>query len=247
MKVQLISDVHLEFMMPAMQHAVLGSIFKGEANTLVLAGDIFPLRIIDTVRDALNFICEKYENVLYVPGNHEFYGTSPGFGETNLGAVCNEISNFHWLRSASKPLKIGNKTFWGDTMWFPDGPSNKMLEDQLNDFRHIHAFTPWCYRQNMAFRQAYQNVQADVVITHHLPSYKSVPARYRSDVVGNDLNVFFVSDMEREMNIWQPKFWFHGHTHDPCDYTLGDTRVICNPLGYPGEFDRKYKNRVIDI
>jgi hypothetical protein len=30
------------------------------------------------------------------------------------------------------------------------------------------------------------------------------------------------------------KVWVHGHMHDPFDYTLGETRVICNPRGYIG-------------
>jgi predicted phosphodiesterase len=29
--------------------------------------------------------------------------------------------------------------------------------------------------------------------------------------------------------------WIHGHTHTPCQYVVGDTRVICNPIGYPRE------------
>jgi hypothetical protein len=29
--------------------------------------------------------------------------------------------------------------------------------------------------------------------------------------------------------------WIHGHMHDPFDYEINGTRVICNPRGYPGE------------
>ena len=33
------------------------------------------------------------------------------------------------------------------------------------------------------------------------------------------------------------RLWIHGHTHDSCDYRLGDSRrsvrVVCNPRGYP--------------
>jgi Calcineurin-like phosphoesterase len=31
-----------------------------------------------------------------------------------------------------------------------------------------------------------------------------------------------------------PRYWLHGHVHKSLDYTIGDTRVICNPRGYPG-------------
>jgi predicted phosphodiesterase len=29
--------------------------------------------------------------------------------------------------------------------------------------------------------------------------------------------------------------WIHGHSHDRCDYRIGKTRVVANPLGYPNE------------
>jgi hypothetical protein len=30
----------------------------------------------------------------------------------------------------------------------------------------------------------------------------------------------------------QIKLWTHGHTHEPFDYMIGSTRVVCNPRGY---------------
>ena len=34
-----------------------------------------------------------------------------------------------------------------------------------------------------------------------------------------------------------PRLWIHGHTHGSKDYMLGDTRVICNPGGYPHRWE----------
>ena len=47
-----------------------------------------------------------------------------------------------------------------------------------------------------------------------------------------------------------PKLWIHGHTHERCDYQLGTTRVVANPLGYPNElrsleaFDSRFQVEV---
>jgi hypothetical protein len=30
------------------------------------------------------------------------------------------------------------------------------------------------------------------------------------------------------------RVWTHGHTHDVFDYTVGQTRILCNPRGYKG-------------
>ena len=32
----------------------------------------------------------------------------------------------------------------------------------------------------------------------------------------------------------QIKLWTHGHTHEPFDYMIGETRIFCNPRGYIG-------------
>ena len=32
----------------------------------------------------------------------------------------------------------------------------------------------------------------------------------------------------------QIKLWTHGHMHNPFDYMIGDTRIVCNPRGYEG-------------
>ncbi len=31
------------------------------------------------------------------------------------------------------------------------------------------------------------------------------------------------------------KLWVHGHIHKQSDYKIKDTRIICNPRGYPDE------------
>jgi len=49
------------------------------------------------------------------------------------------------------------------------------------------------------------------------------------------MNAFFVCDMASQVGEHQPKLWIHGHSHDRCDYRLGKTRVVANPLGYPSE------------
>jgi len=33
----------------------------------------------------------------------------------------------------------------------------------------------------------------------------------------------------------KPNVWIHGHLHNTTLYKIGDTRIICNPLGYPYE------------
>jgi len=76
------------------------------------------------------------------------------------------------------------------------------------------------------------------VISHHLPTFESVPMEYRRMT---ETNYAYASDLSEFIldNNHKIKYWVHGHTHDNCDYMVGDTRVICNPRGYYG-----YETRV---
>jgi Icc-related predicted phosphoesterase len=67
-----------------------------------------------------------------------------------------------------------------------------------------------------------------VVVTHHGPQWLSVHPRYRADL----LTAAFVSDLSALIMDFQPNLWVHGHVHSSFDYSVGQTRVLCNPHGY---------------
>ena len=68
-----------------------------------------------------------------------------------------------------------------------------------------------------------------VIITHHAPSIKSLPDKYKNIVT----SAGYASNLEKLIQQFDNiKLWCHGHTHDNCDYTLHNTRIICNPRGY---------------
>jgi Icc-related predicted phosphoesterase len=49
------------------------------------------------------------------------------------------------------------------------------------------------------------------------------------------VNPAFASDMSRFIVESEAQLWVHGHIHYCRDYTLGKTRVLANPRGYPTE------------
>jgi len=75
-----------------------------------------------------------------------------------------------------------------------------------------------------------------VVVTHHTPSWQSCHEKYVHDRV---MNGAFHTELG-DYIAYRPqiKLWVHGHTHDDFDYTIGETRVVCNPRGYNGHENR---------
>ena len=80
-----------------------------------------------------------------------------------------------------------------------------------------------------------------VLITHHLPTYKSVSEEYLREVT----NCYYVCDIEDQLSKFD--LVVHGHTHHSKDYYINETRLICNPYGYLHQNKLFNFNKVIEI
>jgi Icc-related predicted phosphoesterase len=76
-----------------------------------------------------------------------------------------------------------------------------------------------------------RNGEKIVIVTHHAPSPQSIPPSFQESA----FNPSFASDMTRFITESKAKLWIHGHIHSHSDYTVGGTRILANPRGYPGE------------
>jgi Icc-related predicted phosphoesterase len=224
MKIQLVSDSHIEFHRDGGRDFV-SKLGAAGVDVLVLAGDICGCSAIEEV---VSGFCDRYPEVVYVIGNHELYGS--GFVELrdSLARADSRSSNLHVLDNSV--AEIGGRRFVGTTLWFPFHADNERHEMALNDFRQIADFKGQVYGEHeRAADFLFGNVCAgDIVVTHHLPSMRSVPPRY----VRDPLNRFFVAPMDELIVDAQPLLWLHGHTHESVDYVAGATRVLANPFGY---------------
>jgi Icc-related predicted phosphoesterase len=51
----------------------------------------------------------------------------------------------------------------------------------------------------------------------------------------------FASSLDEFVAASGVRIWVHGHLHDSADYSIGSTRVICNPRGYPEELNAGFQ------
>jgi hypothetical protein len=236
-RLQVFSDLHLEFFQHRAQVATAldHSIRPVRPGTAcVLAGDI----AVPTGRRrrwldlALEFFSARFSAVFYVPGNHEFYRAPAPQALERIRTIVAKHPKVTLLEPGVI-AKWGDHRVVGATLWFRERPEIPRLAGMLSDFAEIGDFVPWVYEQNRSHVAWLNEVvrDGDVVVTHHLPSRRSVGPKYERD----PLNVFFVCDQERLIEERRPALWVHGHTHDSLHYVLGATTVVCNPLGYPDE------------
>lgn len=224
MRLTIASDLHFEF------HRDKGRAFlktMPHTDGIVLAGDLSTYAGLD---EALRRICDRYQQVVYLPGNHEYYGApSPRAVRDLLDEI--DIPNLHVL-DVDTHFDLGNHRFIGCTLWFPYNRDNAFHAHHLADFSAIQEFVPWVYDENRRHRRWLSRAvrAGDIVVTHHLPSVRSVHSHFSS----SPLNRFFVCDMEKLIATKRPAVWIHGHTHASMDFSFAETRVLCNPFGYAG-------------
>jgi predicted phosphodiesterase len=230
------SDLHLEFYSTEQARQLLERRFGQEegATAIVLAGDIgVPTgRHRKSFEVALEFFAARYPSVLYVPGNHEFYGTAAAAGLEKIRRLVRRHPKVTLLEPGVV-ARWGDRRVVGATLWFRKRPNYERLAGMLSDFSAITDFVPWVFEQNRA-QVAWLNAEVregDIVVTHHLPAPGSVAPKY----AGDPLNASFLCDMTPLIEERRPALWVHGHTHEPCRYAVGATMVLCNPFGYPGE------------
>ena len=230
MKVQIVSDLHIEF--------VDFTLPETDADVIVLAGDIGVglggLEWIDT--QSID------KPIIYVPGNHEFYKHDICL----IDKLCsNASSNIYVLND--EMIEIQGVRFLGSTLWTDFelfGLTDKYFSVQqakknMADFSVIKKgsknFHPddsiRLHNQSAGWLKcmlAEHFAGNTVVVTHHAPSSISVHPRYASNL----LTPAFASNLEYMMDVDRVKLWIHGHMHNPSDYEINGTRILCNPRGY---------------
>lgn len=247
MRVHVFSDLHLEFgacdFPPAVRAGQL-------ADLVLLAGDIH------TKRRAPLWAAETFAGpVAMILGNHEAYGDSlyaaiAAQRKDAAGSSVRMLERETWTLTVADgtPVRVIAATLWTDFALFGADKQARMMDaahHAMNDFQMIgimdslrkeqRPLTPAdCLRLHRESRATIENALAQpfdgvtIVMTHHAPSRRSVPADWQ----GDPINAAYASDLDALIERTQPQLWVHGHIHSSSDYFIGTTRVVCNPRGY---------------
>ncbi|RON14815.1 metallophosphoesterase family protein [Pseudomonas frederiksbergensis] len=228
MKLRIYSDLHLWF-------ARFDPV-PSDADVVILAGDI------DIKSRGVKWANEVFKcPVIYVCGNHEFYGGHIDHTLQKMKVAA--APHVHVLEN--QVLLLGKTRFLVTTAWTDYSSTGDVVAakriawDWMNDFTVI--------RTDVNFRRlrpddliaksqaayAWLTEELDkpfdgktVVVTHHAPVL---------DYVGDELPAHLIAAYA---NNWpelvaQADLWVYGHTHIAADFVKRGCRVVSNPRGYP--------------
>lgn len=239
MRLLVLSDLHLEVWR---EFAPTFNTSASKPDVVVLAGDIH------TSARGPDWAALTFPEipVVYVSGNHEFYGGT--LDQTNLAIrdKCENLKNVHYLDCGEfifKGVRFLGATLWTDFSLFgAENRSGSMIDAGLamNDYERVRLASAG-YRKLrpgdteklhaeqkvwLAKKLDEPFVGSTVVVTHMAPSRQSVAPEYASDPV----SAAFASCLDDLVS--KATLWIHGHTHTSFDYLIGHCRVVANPLGY---------------
>lgn len=254
MRIQLMSDLHTEFWRITKEQLKekLLNLLEPDIDVLVLAGDISTGRT--NVLTVLDIFAPHVPHIVYVPGNHEYYGglSLDGFNVPEHFAT-KLPGNVHFLNPGT--IIINDHTFIGATLW-TNFNSNVLAEQMANryiaDFTRANTTTQIMKDIHKEHLQHIKDVLASnpknpIIVTHFLPTKDCIAPRWRNvDIVTDNLNDYFANDLGAWVRGLPKATWLFGHTHDEIDVTVGSVRCLANPLGYPGE-RKNYKSLMIDV
>jgi len=259
MKLQIISDLHLEFNDVTINNA--------GADILCLAGDIclaqhlyrhpisnFPNNDKNGQKAAhyrkfFDQVSKEFDQVLYIMGNHEHYSGRWNNTAAHLREALEPWDNITLMDDGW--LNFGNTRIVGTSLWtnFNKGDPITMMsvKNMMNDYHVITIERNGVYHKLRpidtfeAHNRAVETIKLAaetwdgnvVVLGHHAPSFQSVHERYKHDWA---MNGGYISDLD-DLILSQEKIklWIHGHVHSSFDYMIGQCRVVCNPYGYHTE------------
>jgi predicted phosphodiesterase len=243
MKIRLFSDTHVNFYNEAAP--LIDKLNKYFVNVnskkelLIVAGDVGNFvtgnKIEQKYLDMLKYFCSRWNHIILVPGNHEWYNSKIPF-ETVDNMMRNECKNLGIIYLNKNIYKYKDYTFIGCTLWsnvdkrfWPfmkhkyEGfmTYEKMIKINANHIEWLDKTLKSLYNKKV------------IVITHHLPSRKLIGGIYVRPEYRISNTAYF-TDLEwlirKNSNI---QYWFCGHSHVNKLVTIGNTVIYLNPIGNP--------------
>lgn len=252
MDVKLLSDLHIDVAKYKIKKTE-----KTLNTTLVLAGDIANGRY---ARNYIEDLASKFKYIVFIIGNHEFYGNEYFSTIQYWRDFADTIDNVYFLEKDTIILdgvRFVGGTLWTDMSVVKDPLDLWSITRRMSDFsikfnennlpyppktkvNSIPRLTP----ENMTkvhketldyFAKVLQNKHEGktVVVTHHSPLFDFCLPKFK----GSQLNPCFHSDLSEFIMNHDIDYWFFGHTHHCHWINRYGTTFISNQRGYSGYED----------
>ena len=257
MKIQLLSDLHLEAN-PAFEPEP-----APDADLLVLAGDVgsYQRRKDGSVMSEPDWGLRRFSPlpqhggwpvpVLFVPGNHEYDALDIDEAHAGLRDACDRLG-IRWLERETALIhgvRFVGTTLWSDYDTFADpaSPTSTQLKQRHKAYRAANFYLSKMAGQRggalfdaAAMRELALDCQAwlrEALAQPHAEGPTVVVTHFAPTLHSADPRYGHSPGTAGFCNaldalLPHADLWLHGHLHCPTDVRVGRCRIVANPLGY---------------
>jgi len=258
-RVQIVSDFHAEL---DPSELPFPGLVDTRADIVIVAGDMASAYAsVDTTCDlfpdaaviaAVAGNHEHYRTGLTIPNGVAVMRSAARHASDKQGRDIILLENDERVVTVRDvPVRFIGCTLWTDYALFGEPDEHApLVHSIMNDSRRIQGSQVGGYYSNglVTFSEIREQNAASVtfleevlsrrhdgptvVVTHHLPSARSIAAHYKGPV-----NAAFASNLDY-LVAYGAALWVHGHTHSSIEWREpeGGTLVVCNPAGYARAF-----------
>lgn len=241
MKIQFVSDLHLEF--PENRIYLAKHPLEITGDYLIVAGDTAYLDLPESKNDTYSaykfwdWASDHYKQVIVCLGNHDFYGYYDLHSMPN--GFCKQIRH-NAFAYYNNVVHLDDTDIIVSTLWSKIEPCDVFLtERNVSDFYRImydgHRLTAddfnYEHKRCLAFiQQAISESVAKkiIVVTHHVPTQLCTATEFRNSTINGAFTVElgeFIADSRID-------YWIYGHSHRNIRAQIGNTLIMSNQLGY---------------
>lgn len=261
MKIQYVSDLHLERYEFSKENAEIEAVFdrliKPVGDILVICGDLAVIKITKEVLEKFfKYFSPKFKEIVYITGNHCFYSAT--FDETHKYLINFFkglfLPNIHYLNNDE--YIFNNIVFLGTTLWSDIRAAKEFrtflrIQLSISDYSQIwkldEEYAKYGYTKYMNIKvNDTQNLLDQNVkwLTEKLEKHKDkivvvlthhLPSfkLVAKKYEGDIINFAFASNLDYLFEKYPNiKYWICGHTHTSQDIIINKTRCLINPAGY---------------
>ncbi len=249
MKIQIYSDIHLEF------YKTFPKIDK-KADVLILAGDIGRINI-TCFKTFFDYVSDKWVKIFYVLGNHEYYHSKKTYDKLNT-SYKSFFRNYNNITLLDRDVELYEGVYFiGCTLWSiyskdisrdytnclkmiksvnGDNWKVSITKDIYNDFHYTDKKWLLDTLETLNLNNTQDNLKKYVIITHYPTTIEGTShPKYKNEIYKE---VFATNIEFKNPDIDNYCYYFvAGHTHYSYDFYDEEAGIyhISNQMGYKNE------------
>lgn len=250
MKIQICSDLHLEF--SSNRKWLKEHPLQPDGDILLIAGDSYYLNRDYKKLDFIKKAADQFDQVFLIPGNHEYY---EGF-DVATALHPFEFSIFDNVTILNnQAVEMGGVKFIFSTFWSLIKENIGPIMYGMVDFKRIQykgeklGIDHYNSLHQAAFEfvsNEIDDTKSNIVISHHLPSIHCNSEEF----LGSPLNEAFCVEKTDFIEANPIDYWIYGHSHRNLpEFSLGGTKMLTNQFGYVAWEEHQFfkYDRVIEV